>query len=927
MLDFVQQLVSGIALGCVYGLIALGFVLVYKATEVVNFAQGDLMMLGGFFAFTFIGMLGLNYWIGFAGAVIAMALFGMLAERVVVRPILGYPQFSIIMATIGLGYFLRSVVGMIWGTDDFKIETPFSQGVLRIGSLVLAYDKLSVIAATIILCALLYLFFNRTTLGTAMRASSENMLAAYYMGIPVKRVVSIVWAISAAVATCAGVLLAPITFIHSNVGLVLGLKAFPAAVLGGFGSIPGAVVGGVHDRRDREHGRLLPAAGLEGRRALHRAAGGAAAQARRPVRGSYAEEGLMRFLFKTDYEDDIRLFPHSGYIVSYGVLLALLVIAPFVLSSYIVSQLVFVCIYATVGVGLMILTGFTGQASLGHAAFLAIGAYTAAYLQQFNVPFPVYFLAAGLLTGVVGALVGFPALRLQGIYLVIATISFAFIVEEILARWESVTHGNEGMRVKTMSLFGSAVPRDRPAFYFLCLGGADPDHRRHAQPAALADRARLRRHPRQRDRGAQHGHQRLALQGEVVCDQRGDHRLCRRAVRPQAVLHQPGNVHAAALDRVHHRHPDRRHLQPARRGAGRDLHGHDRSVPDLPEGRRARHHRRRCRDVRRGQGDGGQHPDQRRGVCVRQRPEGRDLRHHHRAVRAVRAARPLRALAEDQTLLPAVPALQARHLQAAEDLREIGAEPVSYFRAENLSLHFGGLKAVDSVSFAVEKGEILSIIGPNGAGKSSIFNLISRIYPPTSGKIYFEDQDITQRPAYEIAGLGIARTFQNIELFENATMLSNLLVGRHRHSTTQLWQELLFLPSVRANEKAHRRRVEQVIEFLDLEAYRDKLISGLPYGVRKVIELARALCSEPKLILLDEPSSGLNVEETDDMSFWIRDMKTELGITVLMVEHDMTLVNRVSDRVIALNYGRVLAMGSPSEVQRHPDVVAAYLGA
>ena len=178
----------------------------------------------------------------------------------------------------------------------------------------------------------------------------------------------------------------------------------------------------------------------------------------------------MRFIFKTDYEDDIRLLPHSGYIWTYGTLLVLLAIAPFVLSSYIMSQLVFVCIYATVGVGLLILSGFTGQASLGHAAFLAIGAYTAAYLQQYNVPFPVYFLAAGLLTGVVGALVGFPALRLQGIYLVIATISFAFIVEEILARWESVTHGNEGMRVKTLSLLGASVPRDSPAFYFLCLG-------------------------------------------------------------------------------------------------------------------------------------------------------------------------------------------------------------------------------------------------------------------------------------------------------------------------------------------------------------------------------------------------------------------------------------------------------------------------
>jgi len=252
---------------------------------------------------------------------------------------------------------------------------------------------------------------------------------------------------------------------------------------------------------------------------------------------------------------------------------------------------------------------------------------------------------------------------------------------------------------------------------------------------------------------------------------------------------------------------------------------------------------------------------------------------------------------------------------------------MSFFTADSLSINFGGIKAVDDVSFAVEKGEVFTIIGPNGAGKTTIFNLVSRIYEPTGGKLAFDGADITNVAPHRIAALGIARTFQNIELFENATVLSNLLVGRHRHSTTRLWQELLFLPSVRATEKAHRRRVEQVIEFLDLAAYRDKLISGLPYGVRKVIELARALCSEPKLILLDEPSSGLNVEETDDMSFWIRDMKTELGVTVLMVEHDMTLVNRVSDRVIALNYGRVLAMGSPAEVQVHPDVVAAYLGA
>jgi branched-chain amino acid transport system ATP-binding protein len=251
---------------------------------------------------------------------------------------------------------------------------------------------------------------------------------------------------------------------------------------------------------------------------------------------------------------------------------------------------------------------------------------------------------------------------------------------------------------------------------------------------------------------------------------------------------------------------------------------------------------------------------------------------------------------------------------------------VTFFLAENLAINFGGVRAVEDVSFTVQKGEVFTIIGPNGAGKTTIFNLVSRIYDPTAGRLIFENREITAEPPHRIAELGIARTFQNIELFEHATLLQNLLLARHVHRRSSFFSELLFLPSVRRMEVEHREAVEKVIDFLDLQQYRDTFVVNLPYGARKIAELARALCTDPKLLLLDEPSSGLNVEETDEMAFWIEDIKNLLGISVLMVEHDMKLVAAVSDRVLALNYGRQLATGTPQEVQSHPEVIRAYFG-
>lgn len=244
----------------------------------------------------------------------------------------------------------------------------------------------------------------------------------------------------------------------------------------------------------------------------------------------------------------------------------------------------------------------------------------------------------------------------------------------------------------------------------------------------------------------------------------------------------------------------------------------------------------------------------------------------------------------------------------------------------DLSLSFGGVHAVRDVTFEVEEGEVYSIIGPNGAGKTSIFNLISRLYDADSGNIEFQGESISKLPPHKIARLGIARTFQNTELFEHETVLKNMLIGRHVHRKTNLLSELLFLPRVAKQELRFRKIVEDVIDLLDLQSYRNQVIGSLPYGVRKMVEVARALCIQPKLLLLDEPSSGLNPEETEDVAFWIEDINQDFGATIIMVEHDMSLVTRASNRVMALADGEVLAVGSPDDIQNHPEVLRAYLG-
>jgi branched-chain amino acid transport system ATP-binding protein len=256
----------------------------------------------------------------------------------------------------------------------------------------------------------------------------------------------------------------------------------------------------------------------------------------------------------------------------------------------------------------------------------------------------------------------------------------------------------------------------------------------------------------------------------------------------------------------------------------------------------------------------------------------------------------------------------------------LSGDPSIFLQVENLSLQFGGVVALNGVSFAVKQGTISSIIGPNGAGKTTLINCISRLYRPDSGRISFRGVDVLALRPHQVATLGIARTFQNPELFSRMTTLDNLLLGRHCRMKIDLLGAAAFSPGTVREELRHREVVERVIEFLQLQSARDQVVANLPYGTRKLVELGRALAMEPELLLLDEPSAGMSPEERQELQLWIEDIRDELGVTVLLVEHDMGLVMRISETIIVLNYGEKIAEGSPKMIQEHPEVLRAYLG-
>jgi ABC-type branched-subunit amino acid transport system ATPase component/ABC-type branched-subunit amino acid transport system permease subunit len=1023
MARVVVSIVLSLPLVGAYALFAIGIVLIYRASRMLNLAHGAMAMLPAYLLYELVRA-GVPMPLGVVLALASGAGFGIGVERIFVRRLRADGPTAQTVGTVAALGIIVAAAARLWGTASLDAVRVFPQGRVSVGQSSIQVGEIGLFVVMLAVAGALYVVIQRTDLGLMMRGTAESRLAASLMGVNPDRITSLTWALGGTLAALAGVLLAAVTALHPYNLALQAVPAFIAALLGGLGSLPGAVVGSAVVGVVQS---LVPVLGSFGKwQGAPQLLLAALAIVVMATRGKTLVAG-------DDSGSEGRAIggARAGSAEGGGpgrrrrrrppvlVLVALAMCFPFVVPSSVVGAANLAVTYGVVAVALVLLTGWVGQISLGHAALVGVGAYATGHVvERLGIPFPLSIPFAGAAAGLAAAVLGAVALRVRGLYLAVATLVFSWTASEFLFRqrwfvqYDQIGDRPIGVR-GTLPFFDFT---DRRVFFVVAvavLGGV------------VFAAANLRDSKTGRAFFALRGSEMAAASlgidvmryklvaftaSGVIAGVAGnlimsDARVVTAeqftfnvslffvAIGIVGGLTSLGGAVAsgvlfAALAEVFYRvevlgafleivssvllavvliaYPgglaslparlsalaegQRRRLMPlahklrgrlaataprrAPKGHWRSRQEHRRPAPAKPPASSRESVGARVAPVL----DTGRRLVARWSAAVpalraraghqeQSSPSG-PLDFEAALVEAVRGSSNGHAPEVPSTPGPGVSAAEladARARIAARGAHGDRSERRVLVEAEHVTVRFGGLTAVNDASLQVREGEIVGLIGPNGAGKTTLFNSIAGYNTPTAGRILLYGEDVTGFPVHRRARVGVARTFQLIQLFRQLTVYENLLVATHVHNPTGLASHVLVNRPALESEAAARNRVQQILRLLDLEDLAGRSTGDLPFGMLRMVEVARALVTGFGVIMLDEPASGLDNAETDKLIEVLRFVRG-LGVTLLLIEHDVRMVTGVSDYIYVLEQGRMIAEGPPEDIQRNPAVIAAYLG-
>ncbi len=1014
----VSDILLSIPLIGAYVIFALGIVVIFRASRVLNLAHGAMAMAPAYMYYQLSTVWKLPVYVSLIVGVVSGGLLGYVVERFFVRPLRKVSPTAQTVGTVAAFGLIVAIVSKMFGTLGLRPVRTFPLGGFHVGGTILSYGSIGLFVVAIAVAIGLYALFKFTDLGLAMRAAADNRRAASLMGVDPQLTTSAAWVLGGSTAALAGILLGASTSIEPYTLSFQALPAFVTVLIGGLESLIGAIVGGGIVGVTIGLVPLLPfIGGSQGAPQLMlmvlafvvMALRGARFQAG-DVREGIGVEAPITTRVRS-VSPVMKLWRGDGIALMVAAVLAFPVL-PFV-GSNLIGDANLAIEYALVGISLVMLIGMVGQISLAQASFVGIGAFmTGIIIEHLHVPFPANMPIAAGITGACAALLGVVALRVRGLYLAVATLIFAWMCDAYLFQ-QSWLVGEGGSRSFVVPKVGvdTGFPHfdftDRRTFYYAALAtlalvsiGVALIRRsktgraffavRGSEVAAASlgidvTRYKLLAFGLSGIIAGIAGNLFAANSGAITTSEftvtvslfylsiavvggltsvggaigagvvfaalnelfyqvdalAGYLDIVSAGLLIVVLLAYPGGI--AALPSTLGRLWDRivPHAQFVARGIERPravvirvVGGAAQRVvavvPKAPAGDRRPTASKEASTLE--VLTPPSTPKQRLALLL----AGASSNGHSDSPAHVEviheAASNGSAPATDVEVIAKPP----RRSRLTELMNTTESRLVSLpvhrddrtvlLAGEHISMRFGGLLAVDDVSMSVREGEIVGLIGPNGAGKTTTFNCISGLLVPTTGRVTLFDQDVTSVPVHQRARMGLGRTFQVIQLFPQLTVFDNLLVATHGSNRTGVLSHLAVTRNAIVSEREARQWVSQVVELLDLQEVAQRPVSGLPFGVLRMVEVARAIVTGARLVMLDEPASGLDNTETQRLADLLLTLRSALGLTLLLIEHDVKMVTSVSDYMYVLDRGRLLAEGTPREVQRNRDVIAAYLG-